>query len=99
MSLWALLSALFSASLVAWKTRFQFGDLIDLSMLDTRLEGRDEPLSLPFDPARNDPERRLISDTQMQWLLEEVMKFEKKCEVFLDILFDSVFRYSKSSFW
>jgi alkaline phosphatase D len=50
--------------------RFQFGDLIDLSMLDTRLEGRDEPLSLPFDPARNDPERRLISDTQMQWLLD-----------------------------
>lgn len=50
--------------------RFRFGDLIDLNMLDTRLEGRDEPLSVPFDPARNDSERRLISDTQMQWLLE-----------------------------
>jgi len=50
--------------------RFHFGDLIDLNMLDTRLEGRDEPLSLPVDPERNDPDRRLISDTQIEWLLD-----------------------------
>lgn len=50
--------------------RFRFGDLLDLHMLDTRLEGRDEPLTVPLDPARNDPDRHLISDTQMQWLLD-----------------------------
>ncbi|MBZ2189345.1 alkaline phosphatase D family protein [Alcanivorax sp. JB21] len=47
---------------------FRFGDLIDLFMLDTRLEGRDEPLSVPFDPARNSASRRMISEAQSQWL-------------------------------
>ncbi|MCH8542621.1 MAG: alkaline phosphatase D family protein [Alcanivorax sp.] len=47
---------------------FQFGDLVDLFMLDTRLEGRDEPLDLPFDPARNSVSRRMISEAQSQWL-------------------------------
>lgn len=50
--------------------RFQFGDLIDLSMLDTRLEGRDKPVDSPLDPARNDPGRHIISESQMQWLLD-----------------------------
>lgn len=47
---------------------FNFGGLIDLFMLDTRLEGRDEQLASTADPARFDSERRLISDDQMQWL-------------------------------
>lgn len=51
-----------------WR-RFQYGNLIDLFMLDTRLEGRDQPLENPADPERNSAERHLISEAQMQWLL------------------------------
>ncbi len=49
--------------------QFQFGDLIDLTMLDTRLEGRDEQLTVPLDPARNSEDRHLISAEQMDFLL------------------------------
>lgn len=52
--------------------RFHFGDLLDLTLLDTRLESRDEPLPAvagSLDPNRNDPDRRLISEAQMDFLL------------------------------
>ena len=52
--------------------RFQFGDLLDLTMLDTRLEGRDEQLTIPADPARNDEDRHLISAEQMDFLLDSL---------------------------
>jgi len=52
--------------------RFQFGDLRDLTMLDTRLEGRDEQLTIPADPARNDEDRHLISAEQMDFLLDSL---------------------------
>jgi len=51
---------------------FSFGDLIDLPMLDTRLEGRDEQLSIPADPGRNDEDRHLISEQQMDFLLNSL---------------------------
>ncbi|ADQ00111.1 alkaline phosphatase D family protein [Marinobacter adhaerens] len=50
-----------------WR-QFQYGDLIDLWMLDTRIEGRDAQASLPFGPERTDESRELISEAQMQWL-------------------------------
>ncbi len=56
-------------SLRIWR-RFQYGDLIDLWMLDTRIEGRDAPASLPVGMEHTDPERKLISDAQMNWLTE-----------------------------
>lgn len=52
--------------------QFQFGDLIDLTMLDTRLEGRDEQLAVPLDPARNSEDRHLISAAQMDFLLDSL---------------------------
>ena len=52
--------------------QFQFGDLIDLTMLDTRLEGRDEQLTVPLDPARNSEDRHLISAEQMDFLLDSL---------------------------
>ncbi len=52
--------------------QFQFGDLIDLTMLDTRLEGRDEQLTVPLDPARNSEDRHLISAAQMDFLLDSL---------------------------
>lgn len=52
-----------------WR-RFRYGDLIDLWMLDTRIEGRDAQASLPFGPERTDADRKLISDAQMNWLTD-----------------------------
>ena len=60
-----------------WR-RFQFGDLIDLFMMDTRLEGRDEPLFIPLDPARNDADRNMISDAQRQWLFDGLASSDSK---------------------
>ncbi len=51
-----------------WR-EFSFGGLIDLFMLDTRVEGRDQPVGSVTDPARFDSERTLVSEAQMQWLL------------------------------
>ena len=52
--------------------RFQFGQLADFLMLDTRLYGRDEQLTLPIDPARHDPSRTLLGDTQKAWLKDNL---------------------------
>ncbi|OWY24505.1 hypothetical protein C7N43_06010 [Sphingobacteriales bacterium UPWRP_1] len=46
--------------------KFSFGNLADLIMLDTRLEGRDIQPSATGN--LNDPARHMISDTQMNWL-------------------------------
>ncbi|TNE93991.1 MAG: alkaline phosphatase [Gammaproteobacteria bacterium] len=52
-----------------WR-RFQFGNLIDLFMLDTRLEGRNAQVSSAADPARFDAERRIMSAQQLEWLTD-----------------------------
>jgi alkaline phosphatase D len=58
---------------------FQFGDLLLLMMLDTRLEGRmkqiDDVGSGASDASKqalNDPSRQLISTAQYQWLADSV---------------------------
>jgi len=52
--------------------KFRFGDLLDLVMLDTRLYGRDQQVPNAQDPALNDPNRKLLGDEQMHWLLESL---------------------------
>ncbi|MBW3659794.1 MAG: alkaline phosphatase D family protein, partial [Actinobacteria bacterium] len=52
---------------------FRYGDLADLVLLDTRIEGRDEPTGGPLTPnltdrSLDDPERELISEGQRTWL-------------------------------
>ena len=48
---------------------FQFGDLVHLMMLDTRLYGRDEPLGiLPAGPELVDPARQMLGVVQENWL-------------------------------
>jgi alkaline phosphatase D len=55
-----------------WR-QFVFGDLVDLMMLDTRLYGRDEPLSpLPAGAALNDPTRQLLGVPQENWLTDKL---------------------------
>jgi alkaline phosphatase D len=49
---------------------FRFGDLMDLVMLDTRLEGRDEQMNSLAGLA--DPNRRLISNSQEAWFHQEL---------------------------
>ena len=56
---------------------FQVGDLADIIYLDTRLEGRDEPLGDVLDPTVfeagiDDPERTLVSPTQLAWFGDQL---------------------------
>ncbi|WP_022959547.1 alkaline phosphatase D family protein [Spongiibacter tropicus] len=50
---------------------FHFGDLADFTMLDTRLEGREQQLSNPVDPARAE-QRDLLGEPQKTWLKNEL---------------------------
>ncbi|MFT4776664.1 MAG: alkaline phosphatase D [Oleispira sp.] len=50
---------------------FQFGDLADFIMLDTRLEGREQQLENPADPARTE-QRNLLGQTQKDWFKNEL---------------------------
>lgn len=69
---------------------FNFGDLVSLHMLDTRHEGRSEQLSLSV-PDLNDleafremlssKERRLMSDTQWNWLKDALLSSESRWSV------------------
>lgn len=52
--------------------KFQFGNLLDLMMLDTRLYGRDQQVTNGLDPLINDPNRKLLGDEQQQWLLDSL---------------------------
>ena len=62
----------------------RYGDLCDLIVLDTRLEGRDEQLAC-FDPGCtvleadiDDPDRRLISESQMSWFQDQLSDSQKR---------------------
>jgi alkaline phosphatase D len=50
---------------------FQFGDLADFMMLDTRLEGREQQLENPLDPARTE-QRDLLGQKQKDWFKNEL---------------------------
>lgn len=52
--------------------RFQYGQLADFLMLDTRIEGRDEQVALPIDPARHDTSRTILGAEQKSWLKENL---------------------------
>ena len=50
--------------------RFALGGLVDLFMLDGRLEARSEQVSGETDAARGDPARTMLGEAQEQWLYE-----------------------------
>ena len=52
---------------------FRFGDLVDLVMLDTRLQ-RDEQPERGDDATANDPSRTLLGDDQTGWLLDALSR-------------------------
>lgn len=51
---------------------FAWGNLLDLYMLDTRIEGRDEQVESPVAPERYDSNRTLLGDKQERWLLNNL---------------------------
>ncbi len=52
---------------------FGFGDLVDLIMLDTRLSGRTEQSAIGDLNTLNDPDHRLLDETQEQWLYQKLL--------------------------
>ncbi len=63
--------------------RLRWGDLVDLIVMDTRLEGRDKQVTFPgtdteaiggliITPETSDPDRHIISPTQMQWVQSQL---------------------------
>lgn len=51
---------------------FRFGNLLNLSMLDTRLLGRDKQASLGDLTTIADPDRTLLGETQEAWLFDQL---------------------------
>lgn len=55
--------------LTIWR-RFEFGDLVDLFMLDTRLQRNAPEIETINDPAADDPTRSMMGAEQKAWLKE-----------------------------
>lgn len=51
---------------------FEWGSLLDLYMLDTRIEGRDPQVDSPVSAERYDTNRTLLGHTQERWLLDKL---------------------------
>ncbi len=52
--------------------KISYGNLLDLIMLDTRLEGREKQIQNITDPELNDPDRTILGAAQKAWLLEQL---------------------------
>ncbi|MEO1413962.1 MAG: alkaline phosphatase D family protein [Bacteroidota bacterium] len=51
---------------------FEYGDLLDVIMLDTRIVGRDSQINDVLAPALYDPNRTILGETQRSWLLDKL---------------------------
>ncbi|MGB0167434.1 MAG: alkaline phosphatase D family protein, partial [Luteibaculum sp.] len=60
--------------------KFSYGKLVDLYMLDTRLEGRDEQVAIGS-PDISSAERRLLGDEQFNWLRQEMLSSKAQWKV------------------
>lgn len=57
---------------------FTCGDLLKVTMLDSRLAGRDHQIANPCDvPGALDPGRSLLGDSQEEWLFSQLDDFSK----------------------
>ncbi|MAX79976.1 MAG: phosphodiesterase [Crocinitomicaceae bacterium] len=57
---------------------FEYGDLANLVMLDTRLEGREEQILDVTDPNMYAPNRTMLGDTQHNWFTNELDQSTQK---------------------
>lgn len=59
----------------------EFGDLVDLTMLDSRMIGRDQQVEKITDPALNEPSRSLLGAEQEKWLADRVAASKQKWQL------------------
>jgi alkaline phosphatase D len=59
----------------------RYGDLMDLILLDTRLEGREEQIADVTNPELEDPDRTLLGAEQKQWLKDQLTTSGAKWKV------------------
>jgi alkaline phosphatase D len=60
--------------------KIEYGDLVNLFMLDTRLEGRDEQVGVTSSSI-NDPSRTLLGQDQKNWLKAELLNSTAKWNI------------------
>ena len=58
-----------------------YGDLVDLIMLDTRLEGREEQLADVTNPALYAPERTILGPVQKEWFFDQLSSSQAQWKV------------------
>jgi len=58
-----------------------YGSLVDLIMIDTRLEGRDEQILDVTNPALYAPTRTLLGNTQREWLKDQIAASQAQWKV------------------
>lgn len=59
----------------------RYGRLMDLILLDARLEGRQQKLANALDSALFDPERTLLGETQKNWLFDQLLASQARWKV------------------
>jgi alkaline phosphatase D len=57
---------------------YRFGDLMDLTLLDTRIIGRDQQAPSPASPALLDPSRSLLGAEQEAWFFRELAESQQR---------------------
>ena len=58
-----------------------YGDLVDLVMLDTRLEGREEQIGAVVDPALYAADRTILGATQKEWFFDQLADSDARWKV------------------
>lgn len=61
--------------------KISYGNLVDLFMLDTRLEGREKQVTSVSDPVLLDTARTLLGRTQRQWLFDNLLRSTARWKV------------------
>ena len=61
--------------------QFNYGNLVDLIMLDTRLEGREEQINDVTDPLLYDPNRTILGSNQLNWFTNALSQSSAKWRV------------------
>ncbi len=77
--------------------KFQFGELVDLLMLDERLAGRTEPVESIDDPNYQNADRTILGSEQKEWFLTELKNSKAQWKIignqviFSDLRFGEIF--------
>jgi len=77
--------------------KFQFGELVDLLMLDERLAGRTKPVESKEDSSYQDADRTMLGSEQKEWFFKELKNSKAQWKVignqviFSDLRFGEIF--------